>query len=77
MPTGSEFIVKLDGIKLPPAQEAEISHEINAAVMRALGKIDFKGDLSARIPWKEWRGIWIEKLRGGPLPNLKVNELER
>jgi hypothetical protein len=75
MEKGSEFIVKLSGIKLPAAAEDEVSREINAAVMRALGRIDLKGDLSARIPWKEWRGIWIEKLRG-PLPVLGVTEIQ-
>jgi hypothetical protein len=75
--TGSEFIVKLNGIKLPPAAEAVVSQEINAAVMRALGKIDLKGDLSARIPRREWLGIWLERVRQieGGVPRLQVEQL--
>ncbi len=56
---GSEFVVKLDGIKLPPAVESQIAKEIQATVMREIARIDLKGDLVARIPRKEWLGIWI------------------
>ena len=55
----SDFIVKLDGIKLTKEQEASINREIQGAVLRELAKVDTNAEFSARIPKKEWLGIWI------------------
>lgn len=56
---GSEFVVKLDGIKLPSDVESQIAREIQATVLREIARIDLKGDLVARFPRKEWLGIWL------------------
>ena len=55
----NDFIVKLDGIKLPAASQKQISEEIQSIVLRELAKIDTGGDFSSHIPRKEWLGIWI------------------
>lgn len=68
---GSEFILKLNGIKLPATVETRISNALRATLMRELAQIDLKSDISARIP-KEWLGIWIDKLNREKLPNLGV-----
>jgi hypothetical protein len=72
--TGSEFIVKLDGIKLPPETEARISQAIQSTVMSELARIDTKGDLVARIPWKDWLGIWIRSQKFDRNVGFIVNE---
>lgn len=69
---GSEFIVKLNGMKLSPADEARIAAEVRMTVMRELAKVDPKGDLHVRIPYKEWLGIWLERVGKGEIPMLKV-----
>jgi ssDNA-binding replication factor A large subunit len=73
----SEFIVKLDGIKLTSATEKQISEEIQSIVLRELAKIDTGGDFSAHIPRKEWIGLWarVRPLEGHDI--LQVNEIKR
>lgn len=72
----AEFIARIDGIKLSAAAEKQIAGEIQASVLRALAVIDTKGDLAARIPWKDWKGIRCQ-LRDIPELGgiLKVNEV--
>ena len=74
----SDFVVRLDGVKLSKEQEAAINGEIQAAVMRQLAKIDARADLNLRIPYKEWLGIWIRtrEFDAGRV-KLQVNELKR
>ena len=77
--TGSEFIVKVDGIKLPADVEARVNGEIQALVLREIAKIDYKGDLQSKIPRKEWLGIWLSNLKTFD-PNaatLKVAEVTK
>lgn len=70
---GSEFILKLNGIKLPAAAEARIGNELRTALLREVAQLDLKADFSTRIP-KEWLGIWLEKLDREKLPRLAVKE---
>jgi hypothetical protein len=58
---GSEFIVKLNGIKLPTAAEAKINAAIQQTVALELAKLDLKDDVAYHFP-KEWYGIWLERL---------------
>lgn len=80
---GSEFIVKLDGLKLSKESEARINKEIRTAVLREIAGIDTGGDFSARIPFKEWLGIWLRKNAfevdrpGQKEIILEVNEVQR
>jgi hypothetical protein len=69
----SEFIVKLNGIKLPDKVEQQMADEIGSLVMREMAKTDFKGDLVVRNPI-EWRGRYLEKIDKGRIPFLRVNE---
>jgi muconolactone delta-isomerase len=71
---GSEFIVKLDGIKLPAAVEAQIAKEIQAVVLREVARVDMRGDLLTRIPFKEWLGIWIRPQEFDRNAVFSVNE---
>ncbi len=80
---GSEFIVKLDRLKLSRDAEARINKEIRTAVLREIAGIDTGGDFSARIPFKEWLGIWLRN-RAFDVPRpgqkeiiLEVNEIQR
>ncbi len=71
-----EFIVKLDGVKLSKSAEASLNREIQAVVIRELAGIDYGGDLYSKIPWKEWRGIWVKnKIFDKPNVGLEVNEM--
>lgn len=74
----SEFIVKLDGIKLSKSVEAAISREIQSVVLRHVAEIDLAGDFTARIPRKEWLGIWLRNRAFDPVQvNLQVKEIGR
>lgn len=77
--TGSEFIVKVDGIKLPAEAEARLNGEIQALVLREIAKIDYKGDLQSKIPRKEWLGIWLSNLKAfdSNIAALKVAEVPK
>jgi hypothetical protein len=72
--TGSEFIVKLDGLKLPAALEAQINKAIQTTVMREIAGLDLRGDLVTRIPNKEWLGIWIRTQKFDRQVIFNVNE---
>lgn len=73
-----DFIVKLDGIKLSKEQEANINREVQAAVMRELARIDVGAEITARIPRKEWLGIWIRNkaFEAGSI-KLEVNQINK
>jgi hypothetical protein len=58
---GSQFIVHLEGIRLPAEAEAQIAKEVRATALRELGRLDLKGDVVVRIPTKEWLGLWLER----------------
>jgi hypothetical protein len=76
---GSEFIVKLNGIKLSADAEARIDKAIRSAVMQELARTDLKGDTVALIPRKEWMGIWLDVFRAGrpqKVPILRVEEIQ-
>ena len=85
---GSEFIVKLSGIKLPPEVEERIANEIGAVVMRELGKVDaapksgagggaaaLGGSSFAHIIPIEWRGRYILRLDQVRMRDLQVPQL--
>ena len=72
----SEFILKLNGIKLPPEAERRIASELQGTLIRELGKLDLKAPTQIKIPNKGWLGIWIEKLqRGVEVPVLRAEEV--
>ncbi len=70
---GSEFILKLNGIKLAAADETRIGNVLRATLLHELARVDVKADFSARIP-KEWLGIWIDKLNREKLPRVVARE---
>lgn len=73
-----DFIVKFDGIRLSKEQEATINREIHTTVLRELAKIDLGADFTARIPRKEWLGIWIRVKAFDPGNiRLEVNQLNK
>lgn len=61
----SQFIVYLEGLKLPPELEASVAREIRAAALRELARADFHVDFGVRVPRKEWLGLWLETVRTG------------
>lgn len=74
---GSEFIVKLNGLKLPAAAESKINAAIQQAVTLELAKLDLKEDVAYHFP-KEWLGIWLERLRDRlPIPVAKIKEVQQ
>ena len=76
--SGSEFIIKLEGIKLPAATEKRIAEEMQRTFLQEVAKIDFKADISVRIPRKDWLGIWLERIRNLPsLPSLRTTSIGR
>jgi hypothetical protein len=55
----SDYVVRIEGLKLSKDVQASINREIQATVLRELAKVDLKGDFSARIPRGELQGIYI------------------
>lgn len=72
----SDFVVRIEGVELPPAVRKQIASEIQSVVLRHLASVDYKGDLAAHIPHREWYGLWLrsEKLPGGS--PLTVNQMQ-
>jgi len=68
----TQFIVHLEGLKLPPDAEATIAREIRAAALRELARLDLKADFGVRIPRKEWLGLWLDHIRDIPLPRPDI-----
>ncbi|NUO64669.1 MAG: hypothetical protein HOQ11_01570 [Gemmatimonadaceae bacterium] len=58
---GSDFIVHVEGVKLDDAVRARLAGRIQAAVLKELAGIDTGGDLHARIPHRDWWGLWLRK----------------
>jgi hypothetical protein len=54
-----DFIVKVDGLQIPPEVRQQIAIEIQGVVLRHLAGVDFKGDLGVHIPRREWLGLWL------------------
>lgn len=74
----SEFIVKLSGIKLPEAVESHIANEVRAIVLRELAKLDLGEGITSRFPKGEWKGLLIEKYKGGgPIPSIRTTEINK
>ena len=72
-----DLIVRLDGLKLSKEAEASINREVQATVLREIAKYDFGADFTARIPRKEWLGIWIKNKAIEGNFKLQVNELRQ
>ena len=68
----TQFIVHLEGLKLPPEAEATIAREIRAAALRELARLDLKADFGVRIPRKEWLGIWLDHIKEIPIPRPDI-----
>jgi hypothetical protein len=72
---GSEFILKLTGIKLPAEAEKRIAAELQSTLLRELGRVDLKPGLAVRIPNVKWLGIWIERVaKPTDIPTLRATE---
>lgn len=81
---GTEFIVKLSGIKLSTADEERIANEIGAVVLRELGKVDAApksgakgaaavgGGTYAHIRPPDWLGYYIRRLGDEQLRSLDI-----
>lgn len=73
----ADFIVRIDGLKLTRESQASINREIQAVVLREIAKYDTGGDFVARIPRKEWLGIWLLNKAIDPNISLQVNEVKK
>ncbi len=70
---GSEFIVKLNGLKLPSDVESKIEREIRATVMRELGKLDLGPSAIATLgKIRQWRGLWLDLTKKFAVPKATV-----
>ena len=58
---GSDFIVHVEGVKLDEAVRARLAGRIQAAVLKEIATIDTGGDMLARIPHREWWGLWLRR----------------
>lgn len=61
---GSVFVASLGEVKLPPEIETKVAGEIQAAVLRGLAAVDFRGEVNTQFPrelfpWGPTMGIWI------------------
>ena len=74
MAQGSTFVVRLNGIKLPAAAEAQLSRAVQAAAMAELAKLNLRDTAAFKIPKGTWRGIWIDRVRDIKIPDLRVVE---
>jgi hypothetical protein len=54
-----DFIVKVDGLQIPPEVRQRIATEIQGVVLRNLAGLDLHGDVGAHFPRKEWLGLWL------------------
>ena len=67
---GSEFQVKLDGLKLPADAEARITVAIRKAVLSELAGLDLGGDLRIHpefvLVGHRTRGLWLELTHRSP-----------
>lgn len=62
----SDFVVKLDTVKLTEKQAADVAGAIQGAVLRELARLDLappSGATGAITFHPEWRGIWLRSLR--------------
>ena len=70
---GTEFQVKLAGVKLSGDVEKRIAMQIRSLVLAELAKLDLRGDLAIRPGIRlrpQLYGIWIDGIRrpGGGTP---------
>lgn len=71
----TEFLLRLEGIELPADHKNRINKALQRALVNELADVDLGGQVSIRIP-HHWLGIWIDKLHGGPLPNVKIDVMQ-
>jgi hypothetical protein len=57
----SDFIVRLEGVPISDEARHRIAGEIQSLVMREVARLDTGGDLHARLPWRDWYGLWLRK----------------
>jgi hypothetical protein len=72
-----DLIIRLEGLKLSKEAEAAINREVQAIVLREIARYDPGPDFVARIPRKEWLGIWIRRKAFEGNINLQVNEVKQ
>ncbi len=68
-----DFVVRLEGLPLTDEVRSRIAGEIQSLVMREIARIDTRGDLNARIPYREWWGLWLRKDLFKGIESLQVN----
>ena len=68
----TEFIVHLEGLRLPPGAEATIAREIRAAALRELARLDLEADFGVRIPQRDWLGLRIDHVPRIPMPRPAI-----
>ena len=59
--SGTELIVKFEGVKLAKDEALHLSRVIQKAVLQELPSLKVGGQVSAMLP-KEWLGIWLDKI---------------
>ena len=62
----SKFTVDLTELKMSPEIARQFENSIHAATLDTLARLDLQGDITVRIPRKEWLGIWIKGHVMGP-----------
>lgn len=79
MPT-SEFVVKFEGVKLPPEAEARIAAAVQGAAMIELARLEIAPSVVFQVPPRKiWLGLWIRSLKGVEkelaIPKLEIRTL--
>jgi hypothetical protein len=75
---GTSFVVHLNDVDITEEQKVKIARTIQGAVLTEIARADFgRGDvlgpeLGIRIPYKEWYGLWLERVgrQNLPVPNI-------
>lgn len=59
--TGTEFIVKFEGVELHADAKKRIAAGIQKMVLSEIAHLDLNHEIRPAFP-KEWLGIWLDKL---------------
>ena len=67
---GSKFVVDFGGADLPPEVAKLMQANIQEAVLRTVARLDFKGDITFKLPPDVWGLVWDGRFEG-------INEFPR